>query len=71
MAINHVLSRTGYRLCSPPPGFVSLPLPASHLNLGPMTLAAALQTLAGPAWTLTVEQEERLICFERIERNPK
>jgi len=64
-AIQHVLARTGYRLCLPPPSLVHLPLPASHLHLGPMTLATALRTLAGPAWSLTVDHFERRICFER------
>jgi type IV pili sensor histidine kinase/response regulator len=66
-AMSHVLARTGYRLCSPPPAFVSLPLPAAHLRLGPTTLANALQTLAGPAWALTVEHVERRVCFTRSE----
>jgi len=66
-ALAHVLNRTGYRLCSPPPSFVSLPLPASHLHLGPMTLASALQTLAGSAWSLTVDHLERRVCFVRSE----
>ncbi|MCL1861891.1 MAG: hypothetical protein FWG52_10260 [Proteobacteria bacterium] len=64
-AITHVLARTGYRLCLPPPPLVHLPLPASHLHLGPVTLATALQTLAGPAWSLTVDRVERRVCFTR------
>lgn len=64
-ALTHVLARTGYRLCLPPPLFVHLPLPASQLHLGPMTLASALQTLAGSAWVLTVDHVERQVCFER------
>jgi type IV pili sensor histidine kinase/response regulator len=68
MALVHVLARTGFKLCSPPPSFVHLPLPASQLRLGPMTLAAALQTLAGPAWSLTVDHLERKVCFIRSDK---
>lgn len=64
-ALTHLLARTGYRLCMPPPVFVHLPLPAVHLHLGPMTLATALQTLAGSAWSLTVDPVERRVCFVR------
>ena len=41
----------------------SLPLPAAHLYLGPMTLRDALLTLAGPAWDVQVDDRARQICF--------
>ena len=66
-ALRHVLARSGYRLCVMPDigRLTSLPLPAAHLRLGPMTLANALQTLGGAAWQLTVDAEARVVCFTR------
>lgn len=50
-ALNHVLRRSGYRLCSGPEtdALDALPLPAAHYRIGPMALRDALLTLAGPA----------------------
>jgi type IV pili sensor histidine kinase/response regulator len=66
-ALRHVLARSGYRLCVTPDigRLATLPLPAPHLRLGPMTLADALQTLGGAAWRLTVDAEARVVCFTR------
>src|SRR3546814_11740839 len=53
--LRHVLKRSGYRLSQATPAtseFYSLPLPASHLRLGPMTLRDALLTLVGSDWEL-------------------
>lgn len=66
-AMRHVLARTGYRLCDTPAAasLYSLPLPAAHLRLGPLMLRDALRVLAGPAWTLLVDDVGREVCFER------
>jgi conjugative transfer region protein (TIGR03748 family) len=64
-ALNHVLRRSGYRLCSGPEtdGLDALPLPAAHYRIGPMVLRDALLTLAGPAWRLHVDEGARVVCF--------
>ena len=40
------------------------PLPAVHRNLGPMSLKDALETLAGPAWSLVYDPMNRLVSFK-------
>lgn len=64
-ALNHVLRRSGYRLCSGPEtdALDALPLPAAHYRIGPMVLRDALLTLAGPAWSLHAEEGARVVCF--------
>jgi type IV pili sensor histidine kinase/response regulator len=73
-ALRIVLQRTGYRLCETDTAarvLYALPLPAVHLELGPLTLREALRTLAGPAWTLDVDTAARRVCFARNdERDP-
>lgn len=67
-ALHIVLQRTGYRLCEADTAarvLYALPLPAVHLELGPLTLREALGTLAGPAWTLDVDTAARRVCFAR------
>jgi len=66
--MQHLLQRTGYSLCNMKEAapLYALPLPAAHLRLGPQTLLDALQTLAGPAWRLTLDQGVRQICFKRL-----
>jgi type IV pili sensor histidine kinase/response regulator len=56
-ALHHVLLRSGYRLCesAEAAALYALPLPAAHLDLGPLTLRDALLTLAGPAWDMPVD----------------
>lgn len=65
-ALHHVMLRSGYRLCANVEAMTlyTLPLPAAHLHLGPLTLRDALLTLAGPAWDLSVDDAFRQICFE-------
>ena len=66
--LRHVLKRSGYQLCETAHAVIelyTLPLPAAHLHLGPMTLRDALLTLAGPAWELHADDRARQICFER------
>ena len=66
-ALHYVLRRSGYRLCDERADttavLYALPLPAAHEHLGPITLRDALQLLAGPRWTLLVDDETREVCF--------
>jgi type IV pili sensor histidine kinase/response regulator len=64
--LRYVLQRSGYSLCegdSEVAALYELPLPAAHLQLGPMFLRDALLTLAGPAWELQVDDRARQVCF--------
>ncbi|WP_080693470.1 PilL N-terminal domain-containing protein [Pseudomonas chlororaphis] len=67
--VQHLLQRTGYSLChtDETAALYALPLPAAHLRLGPQKLRNALQTLAGPAWRLTLNQGSREVCFVRAQ----
>jgi type IV pili sensor histidine kinase/response regulator len=65
-ALRYVLLRSGYQLCDDSADaqtLYALPLPAAHLRLGPMVLRTALLTLAGPGWTLRVDDRARRLCF--------
>lgn len=65
-AMQHVLLRTGYRLCEAQEAaaLYALPLPAAHLRLGPLALRDALATMAGPAWALVIDDFSRQVCFQ-------
>lgn len=67
-AMQYVLDRSGYALCSADTEHVSIlygrPLPASQYKLGPMTLSNTLQVLAGPAWQVQVDEVKREVCYE-------
>jgi conjugative transfer region protein (TIGR03748 family) len=62
--LRFVLFRTGYQMCDAESarGLSTLPLPAAHFRLGPMTLHQALLTLLGPAWALQVDETNRSVC---------
>jgi conjugative transfer region protein (TIGR03748 family) len=67
-ALGYLLLRSGYQRCEARDDvgrLYALPLPAAHLHLGPMILRDALQTLAGPAWQLQVDDVMRQVCFTR------
>lgn len=67
-ALRYLLLRSGYQLCEGRDAvgtLYGLPLPAAHLHLGPLFLHDALQTLAGPAWELQVDDLLRQVCFTR------
>jgi conjugative transfer region protein (TIGR03748 family) len=70
-AVHYLLQRSGYRLVNAEAleleamALMSLPLPAVHRNLGPLSLQQALQTLAGPTFWLVQDPVHRLIAFER------
>ncbi len=69
-AVQYLLQRSGYRLAaedvmgSESADLLALPLPAVHRHLGPITLAQALETLAGPAFRLIHDPVHRFISFE-------
>jgi type IV pili sensor histidine kinase/response regulator len=65
-ALRYVLRDSGYQLCQGSDAitlFDTLPLPAPHRKLGPLTLRDTLQTLTGPAWQLQVDDAARQVCF--------
>jgi type IV pili sensor histidine kinase/response regulator len=70
-AVRYLLQRSGYRLANAEAlepkamALLSLPLPAVHRSLGPLTLQQALQTLAGPTFRLVQDPVHRLIAVER------
>jgi conjugative transfer region protein (TIGR03748 family) len=69
-ALHYVLRRSGYRLASAEAAdptvsmLAKQPLPEVHRRLGPITVARALSTLAGPAWSMVVDPVHRLVSFE-------
>ncbi|MCB1849463.1 MAG: pili assembly chaperone [Gammaproteobacteria bacterium] len=75
-AVRYLLQRSGYRLAEAESmgpetaALFALPLPAAHRSLGPMTLRAALETLAGPAFNLVQDPVHRLVAFERCSLEP-
>lgn len=69
-ALHHVLLHSGYRLCegdAETDALAALPLPAAHIQLGPLTLRDALTVLAGPAMRLEVDETARRVCFDRAD----
>lgn len=72
-AMRHVLRHSGYRLCDGDPALATLwalPLPAAHLQLGPLPLNQTLQLLAGSASRLSVDERARQVCFMDGEARP-
>jgi type IV pili sensor histidine kinase/response regulator len=69
-ALEHLSARSGFRVtsdqasCPSLPILLSLPLPAVHRELGPMSLLDALKTLAGPTHYLVIDPVHRLISFQ-------
>ena len=69
-AVDYLLQRSGYRLASgvviapETEDLLTLPLPAVHRHLGPITLTQALETLVGPAFRLIHDPVHRLVSFE-------
>lgn len=71
-AMRYVLRRSGYQLCEGDPALASLwalPLPAAHLQLGPLPLNQTLQLLAGTAWNLSINERARQVCFIAVPLN--
>ena len=67
-AIEFLLRRSGYRLAThvnkeATALLYELDIPAVHRDLGPITLANALQTLTGPEWELKINKLTRKITF--------
>ncbi|RUS67763.1 hypothetical protein CUZ56_00240 [Saezia sanguinis] len=69
-AMRYVLQRSGYQMCDTLNTFDALLLPLVHAHLGPMQLRDALMVLAGPAWTLQVNETTRQVCFVSRFNNP-
>ena len=72
-AMRYVLRQSGYRLCEGDPALATLwtlPLPAAHLQLGPLPLNQTLQLLAGSPWRLSVDERTRQVCFIDGEAQP-
>lgn len=69
--LRYVLLRSGYGVCESEAlaRFETLPLPAAHLHLGPISLREALEVLAGPAWQLAVDDATRQVCFAPADRS--
>ncbi|MBZ0070650.1 MAG: pili assembly chaperone [Gammaproteobacteria bacterium] len=69
-AVQYLLQRSGYRLVTGPAtgpetaDLLTLPLPAVHRRLGPVSLTQALETLVGPAFRLIHDPVHRLVSFE-------
>ena len=69
-ALRYVLRRSGYRLASTEAAdpansvLAKQPLPEVHRQLGPITVARALSTLTGPAWSTVVDPVHRLVSFD-------
>lgn len=69
-AVQYLLQRSGYRLADgdvmapETTDMLTLPLPAVHRHLGPITLTQAMETLVGPAFRLIHDPAHRLISFE-------
>lgn len=73
-AVQYVLLRSGYQLTQPKKGgntpsgasvanLLSKPIPSVHRHLGPMTLQAALETLAGSPYLLKVDAINREVSY--------
>ena len=64
-ALRYVLLRTGYRLCEgheETRALDALPLPAAHMELGPLTVREALKVLIGSARELEIDEAARQVC---------
>ncbi len=73
-AINHVLSKSGYKLAplksSDPamPILLKSSLPFVHRNIGPITIENALRALSGDAWDLIIDPVHRYVSFDLLEK---
>lgn len=63
--MRYVLLQSGFTICAGAvlDSFETLPLPAAHQHLGPITLRDALDVIAGVAWQLEVDEARRQVCF--------
>ncbi len=72
-AVQAVLVDSGYRFATAP-GETSplhrLALPRAHRNLTGLTVAEALRTLAGPAYTLLIDESRRWIGYQALTGAP-
>lgn len=69
-AVDALLAGTGYRLAPEAAAhaarraMLQWPLPDAHRTLGPLSVRAALELLAGPAFVLVEDPAHRLVSFE-------
>lgn len=68
-ALKRWLEGSGYGLCLPVTAdsrqMFASPLPDVQRTLGPLRIDTALQVIAGPAWTMSVDEISRTVCFLR------
>ncbi|EAS1759894.1 hypothetical protein BH012_20020 [Salmonella enterica] len=68
-AMRYWLKDTGYGLCLPVTTeanqLFSSALPEIQREMGPVRIDAALQVIAGSAWTMTVDEVSRTVCWLR------
>jgi conjugative transfer region protein (TIGR03748 family) len=74
-ALQHTLIRSGYRLSqadltTQAAGFLTLPLPESHRQVGPYRLQAVLALLTGPAWRWHSDDQRRTVWFSTATAAP-
>ncbi|WP_079969518.1 hypothetical protein [Salmonella enterica] len=66
-ALHRWLTGTGYGLCLPVTAdarqLFSSPLPDIHRSPGLLRVDDALKVIAGPAWSMTVDEITRTVCF--------
>ncbi|EKS4627026.1 hypothetical protein QB714_003783 [Salmonella enterica] len=66
-ALHRWLAGTGYGLCLPVTAdarqLFSSPLPDIQRSPGPLRIDDALKVIAGPAWSMTVDEITRTVCF--------
>lgn len=65
-ALTETLNGSGYRWeqHTDDGSLSTLPLPSVVRNLGPLRLKDALETIAGPAWLLRVDELHRSVWFD-------
>lgn len=60
----YILNQSGYSLCDTELNLLyEKTLPTIQYKMGPVRLSDALQIMAGPAWSMHVDDIERTICF--------
>ncbi|WP_267443817.1 PFGI-1 class ICE element type IV pilus protein PilL2 [Erwinia psidii] len=68
-ALHRWLTGTGYGLCLPVTEearqLSGSPLPDIQRSPGPLRVEDALKIIAGPAWSMTVDEITRTVCFQR------
>lgn len=67
-ALQDWLNGSGYGLCLPVTSTMKLfygsPLPDAQRRMGPVRVERALQTIAGSAWIMTIDEVSRTVCWQ-------